>query len=310
MGATPRPDALSMYRAEVSRRRSLTAEVERDLALRWKAGDREAGRLLVEACLSYVLTIAREYRRWGAPLEDIVQQGNIGLLKAAERFEPERGYRLSTFAKFWIRAEIREYVFCNYRVVRLGSSKAERRAVRFYRKAFVDDPAALAEATGLSERRAHALMPVLAGREASLDMAPHGDGRATSDCLADGAPSPEEELCLADERARLESALKTALAELSPREQQILERRLMSDEPETLAQLGAALGVSAERVRQVEERAKQRMRGRLRALAGEVIQGAFDGRRPSPPLHGAGAQRPISTFSSTPSASGTRMATE
>lgn len=289
MGAAPRPDALSMYRAEVSARPILTAEVERDLAVRWKAGDREAGRLLIEASLSYVMAIAREYRRWGPPLEDIVQQGNIGLLKAVERFEPDRGYRLVTFAKYWIRAEIREYVMRNHRVVRLGSSKAERRAVRFFRRAFVNDPAVLAEKTGLCEGRAHALMPVLAGREVSLDAAPHGDGRAPSDSMADGALSPEEELCRADERARLECALKAALAELSPREQQILERRLMTDEPETLAQLGAAFGVSAERVRQVEERAKERVRGRLRALADDAVQDAIHGRRPSPPLHGAGA---------------------
>ncbi|UQA57205.1 sigma-70 family RNA polymerase sigma factor [Polyangium aurulentum] len=256
---------LSMYRAEIARRRISTAEVERELAIRWKAGDREAGRLLIEACLSYVMTIARQYRRWGAPFEDIVQQGNIGLLQAAERFDPTRGYRLATFASYWIRAEIRDYVTRNYRIVRLGASKAERRAVRFYRRAFVKDATALSEMTGLSEGRAHALMPLLAGPDAPLDPSPQRDG------LADSAPSPETLVCLADERARLECAVKTALDELSPRERQVIERRLLSDEPETLAALGASFGVSKERVRQVEERAKERMRGRLRTLAGEVV---------------------------------------
>lgn len=254
-----------MYRAEIARRRILSAEVERELAIRWKTGDREAGRLLVEACLSYVMTIAREYRSWGAPFEDLVQQGNIGLLQAAERFDPARGTRLATFANYWIRAEIRDYVTRNYRIVRLGTSKAERRAVRFFRRAFVRDAATLAAQTGLSEQRAHELIPLLAGPDAPIDTSPHNDGPA------DSALSPEAEVCRADEHAELTRAVKAALAELSPREQQVLERRLMADEPATLAELGAAFGVSKERIRQVEEQAKQRMRGRLRMLASEVV---------------------------------------
>ncbi|MDI1445202.1 sigma-70 family RNA polymerase sigma factor [Polyangium sp. 6x1] len=261
MSAQSQPDALSMYRAELARRRILSAEVERELAIRWKAGDREAGRLLIEACLSYVMTIAREYERWGAPLEDLVQQGNIGLLQAADRFDPSRGTRLATFANYWIRAEIRDYVTRNYRIVRLGTSKAERRAVRFFRRAFVNDATTLAAQTGLSEQRAHELLPLLAGPDAPLDTSAHNDGPA------DSALSPEAEVCRADERARLTRAVKTAFSELSPREQHVLERRIMSDEPATLAELGAAFGVSKERVRQVEEKAKQRMRGHLRALA-------------------------------------------
>ncbi|MDI3287177.1 sigma-70 family RNA polymerase sigma factor [Polyangium sp. 15x6] len=259
-----RPDALSMYRAEIARRRILSAEVERELAIRWKAGEREAGRLLVEACLSYVMTIAREYRQWGAPFEDLVQQGNIGLLQAAERFDPTRGYRLATFANYWIRAEIRDYVTRNYRIVRLGTSKAERRAVRFFRRAFARDAATLAERTGLSEQRAHELIPLLAGPDAPIDTGAQSDGPA------DSALSPEAEVCRADEHAQITRAVKAALSELSPREQQVLERRIMSDEPATLAELGAAFGVSKERVRQVEEQAKKRMRGHLRTLAGSL----------------------------------------
>lgn len=271
MGAETEASALSLYFTDLSRRRILTAEAERDLAIRWKAGDREAGRRIIEGCLPCVTTIAREYRRWGTPLEDIVQQGNIGLLKAAERFDPERGVRLASFAASWIRNEIRDYVTRNHRLVRLGSSKAERRAVRYFRRAFVRDPESLAERTGLSEQRAHALMPLLTGPEVSLDAPPQSGGWAPADFIADGARSPEDEVCLADERARMASALRTMLAELSPREQQIVERRLMAEHPETLEQLGASFGVSKERVRQVEERAKQRMAGRLRALAGELV---------------------------------------
>src|SRR5581483_8091630 len=119
--------AFSLYRAELAEQATLTPEAERDLAQRYRKGDRAAGQRLVEACLPFVMTIALEYRRWGVPMEDIVQEGNIGLLKAAERFDPERGCRLATYAAYWIRAEIREYVARGYRIVRLGSSKSERR---------------------------------------------------------------------------------------------------------------------------------------------------------------------------------------
>ncbi|EYF06396.1 sigma-70 family RNA polymerase sigma factor [Chondromyces apiculatus] len=271
MGAALDHDVLSFYRSELSRRHILTPEEERDLALRYRGGDREAGQRLIEGCLSFVLTIARQYRRWGTPLEDLVQQGNIGLLKAADRFDPERGYRLASFAKFWIRAEIREYVFRNHRVVCLGSSSAERRAVRYFRQAFVSDAALLSEKTGLSRRSADAMMPLLATPETPFDTPLHADGRPLSDSLEHAAPSPEEEMCRADERAHLESALRTVLSELSPREQQIVERHLMSDEPETLAQLGVEFGVTKERIRQVEERAKKQIRGRLQTLAGEAV---------------------------------------
>lgn len=270
-GPTLEPTASSIYRAELSRRKILTPSAEHDLAVRFRSGDREAGRLLIEACLSYVLLIAREYRRWGSPMEDIVQQGNIGLLKAAERFDPERGCRLATFAAPWIRGEIRDYVMRDHRMVRLGSSKPERRAIRFFHRTRVSDPAVLAAMTGLSEPRATELLPVLAGADVALDGTPGNDRQAPADRLADGARSPEEEVVLADTRAALHLALETIVAELSPREQHIVERRLMSDEPATLEQLGTAFGVSKERVRQIEERTKKRMRGRLHELANDIL---------------------------------------
>ncbi|AKT43999.1 sigma-70 family RNA polymerase sigma factor [Chondromyces crocatus] len=273
MGAARSYDTLSVYRGELAKRQPLTAEEERALSVRWKAGEREAGRRIIEGCLPHVMLIARQYARWGTPMEDLVQQGNIGLLKACERFEPERGHRLVTFAKFWVRAEIRDYVFRNHRVVGLGSSKEERRAVRYFRQSFVNDPEMLAEKTGVSARRAHALLPLLSGPEMPFDSPLHADGRPLSDVLTDSAASPEEEICQADERAHLESAVKTALSELSPREQQIVERHLMSEEVETLSQLGAAFGVSKERIRQVEERAMKRMRGHLQAFAGSASCG-------------------------------------
>src|SRR5262249_35195585 len=161
----------------------------------------------------FVLTIALEYRRWGTPLEDLVQEGNVGLLKAAARFDPDRGTRLASYAAFWIRAEIREHVARGYRIVGLGGSKAERRALRLYRKTREQDPRELARMSGLSEERARDLLPVLMATDMSLDDAPF-EGGAPIDRLADSARSPEEEVSLADERERLERAIERVIGEL------------------------------------------------------------------------------------------------
>jgi RNA polymerase sigma-32 factor len=259
------------YRAELAGRAPLTPEVERDLTRRFRAGDRDAGRRLVEACLAFVITIAREYRRWGAPIEDLVQEGNVGLLKAADRFDPDRGTRLATYAAYWIRAEIREYVARGLRMVRLGSSKAERRALRAYRRTLNQDPAVLSELSGLSAERVTELLPLLTAPDVSLEQPPGDDRRSPEEALADGARSPEEQACLADQSAQIGAAVARVVAELPPREQTIVQRRLMSDDPETLEQLGATFGVSKERVRQLEVGAKKRLRARLEEIAGELL---------------------------------------
>jgi RNA polymerase sigma-32 factor len=271
MNTTLERASLSAYRTQLSSRTTLTPEAEHDLAIRFRAGDQEAGRKLIEACLPFVVTIALEYRRWGLPIEDIVQEGNIGLLKAAERFDPDRGCRLATYAAYWIRAEIREYVARGYRIVRLGSSKSERRALRIYRKTHEKDPEVLAELSGLTEARANELLPLLMARDVSLERSPSEDAKAPVDRLAAEGRSPEEEACLADERAQLHTALEQVVSELSPREQRIVNQRWLTEEPKTLEQLGEAFGVSKERVRQLEERAKRRMRERLEELVGEPI---------------------------------------
>ncbi len=272
MTMIPERAAFSTYRAEVATREALTPDAEHQLALRWRKGDKEAGRRLIEACLPFVMTIALEYRRWGLPLEDIVQEGNIGLLKAAERFDPERGCRLATYAAYWIRAEIREYVVRGYRIVRLGTSKGERRALRIYRKTHERDPGALAAASGLSEERTAALLPLLMARDVSLDRVP-ANGVAPADRLASECRTPEEEACLADERDQLQRAIRCIVAELNPRERRIVRQRWLTDTPMTLEQLGVVFGVSKERVRQIEERTKRRIRERLESLTAEPVPG-------------------------------------
>jgi RNA polymerase sigma-32 factor len=263
--------AFSAYRTELANHATLTPEAERALAIRYRSGDQQAGRRLIEACLPFVMTIALEYRRWGLPMEDIVQEGNIGLLKAADRFDPDRGCRLATYAAYWIRAEIREHVARCYRIVRLGSSKSERRALRVYRKTHEKDPAVLAELSGLTEARAAELLPLLMSRDVSLERPPTDDGIAPMEKLASPEVSPEEETCAADERDYLARALRQAVSELSPRERRIVRQRWLTDSPVTLEQLGVAFGVSKERVRQIEERAKKRMRARIEEITREPV---------------------------------------
>ncbi|MBX3228978.1 MAG: sigma-70 family RNA polymerase sigma factor [Labilithrix sp.] len=259
-------DSLHAYRRSLASVQVLSREAERDLALRWAAGEQRAGTKLVEACLPFVVAIAYEYRRWGVPMEDIIQQGNLGLLKAAAKFDPARECRLATYAAYWIRAEIREYVLRAFRVVRLGTTKAERRALRAYRRTKVSDPAELAKVSGLSEERVRTLLPLLAARETSLDATMH-DGGPASERLPGNGPSPEEEAVRSEAARQAGSAVNTAVDHLDARERMIVRERFMKEEPPTLQELGARLGVSKERVRQLEERARTKLRGELAELA-------------------------------------------
>jgi len=259
-------NSLHAYRRSLANVQVLDREAERELAQRWIAGDKRAGQKLIEACLPFVVSIAREYRRWGVPLEDIIQQGNLGLLKAAEKFDPSRDCRLATYAAYWIRAEIREYVVRAFRVVRLGTTKGERRALRTYRKTKVSDPAALAEASGLSEERVRMLLPLLSSREMSLD-ASTSDTTPATERLAGSVPTPEEEAVRSEIQMQAGRAVNDAVDHLDDRERMIVKERLMTEEPPTLQELGVRLGVSKERVRQLEERARTKLRGHLAELA-------------------------------------------
>ena len=259
------PSALESYRRDIAGAGTLSADEERALARRFHAGDKKAGERLVRTNLPFVLTIAREYRRWGVPLEDLVQQGNLGLLKAVARFDPERQCRLVTYAAYWVRAEIREYVVRGYRMVRLGTTKGERRALRAYRKTGEGDPVRLAELSGLKPESAERLLPMLSARDVSLDEV-HSSGGAAMDRLASGAKSPEEFACESSRDARTRRLVANVLRGLGPRDRVILRARLLREEPLTLESLGQRFGISKERVRQLEERIKGQVRSRLETL--------------------------------------------
>ena len=262
--------ALRVYRDNLSSVKPLDRDTERELALRWIAGDKRAGEKIVQACLPFVISVALEYRRWGVPLEDIIQQGNLGLLRAAKKFDPAKECRLATYAVYWIRAEIREYVVRGYRVVRLGTTKGERRALRAYRTTQESDPVKLAAVSGMSIEKVERLLPLLMARETSLD-ANTNDMPPAVERMSGGLPSPEDTAGANEVRDRARVAVTAALRGLTDREQLIVRERMMTDEPVTLQRLGEILGVSKERVRQLEERARGKLRVQLEGLREDAM---------------------------------------
>ena len=265
MATTLSPTALDRYRASLKRVEILDAEAERDLAARWAEGDDRAGAHLIESSLPFVIAIAREYRRWGVPLEDLVQQGNLGLLKAASKFDPEKNCRLITYAAYWIRAEIRDYVVRSYRIVRLGTTRTERRAMRAFRRKSVESPQALAEESGMPLARAKQLFPLLTRGDLSLD-ATVADAPAAMDRMSYKQPTPEESVARSEAVHHVRQALESAMDALTDRERRIVEARILAEEPTTLESLGREMGVSKERVRQLEVRAREKLREQLRHL--------------------------------------------
>ncbi len=245
----------------------LDAETERSLARDYRAGDRQSGVKLIEACLPFVIRIAVEYRRWGVPIEDLVQQGNLGLLRAAEKFDSEKEVRLISYAVYWIRAEIRDYLMRSYRIVRLGTTRSERRALRAFRRESIENVAQLAARSGMPLARCEMLWPVLVQRDSSLDVTYDDASGPVIERMPSGSPTPEDLALARREGVATESAVRLALRRLDKRERRIAHARLLSDEPSTLEALGKEFGVSKERVRQLEVRVRDKLRTALSEFA-------------------------------------------
>jgi RNA polymerase sigma-32 factor len=264
MAAYATDTSSARYRSRMASFSGLTLEEEGDLADRWRGGDAAAGARLIQSNLRHVANIAREYRRWGVPFDDLMQQGSIGLLKAAQRFDPNQGNALRAYAAYWVRAEIRDYVVRGYRIVRLGTTRSERRALRAFRTSGISNVEELAERSGMPQARCRLLWPLLTHGDRSLDSSASGT-TLPRDMLRDTEPDPEN-LAMERERQRLASTrVQRALSELSDRERHIVWARMASDEPETLEHIGKRLGVSRERVRQLEDRARTKLRAMLEA---------------------------------------------
>jgi RNA polymerase sigma-32 factor len=265
------PEAgLSKYLAEVRRFPLLEPHEEYMLAQRWREhGDRAAAEKLVTSHLRLVARIARGYRGYGLPIAEVIAEGNVGLMQAVRRFDPAKGFRLTTYAIWWIKASIQEYILRSWSMVKIGAGANQRRL--FFKLRTAKSRIAALEDGDLRPDHAEQIARQLhvpaqdvvemnrrLGGDVSLNVAVGADGDAGEwqDWLVDEAPSPERVLAQAQESDGRRSALAAGLAQLAPgRERRIFEARRLADEPITLEALAEECGISRERVRQIETRA-------------------------------------------------------
>ena len=266
-------DSLQQYLAEVRRIPLLTAEEEMHLATELKAhGNIEAAQKLIMAHLRFVVHIARGYRGYGLPLSDLIQEGNIGLMKAVKRFEPEQKVRLVTFAVHWIRAEIHEYILKNWRIVKIATTKAQRKLffkMRTMKTSLgwltAEETRAIAAELNVPEREVATMESRLYSQDVALD-APAFDQDGDQDApsyaqmlMDPNQVSAEDITAQRDEDERIH-AMTTALSSLDARSRDILERRWLHEPKATLQTLAAEYQVSAERVRQIETAALKKLK--------------------------------------------------
>jgi RNA polymerase sigma-32 factor len=273
--ALPVPSAagsLETYIQTVNRFPLLTVERERELARRYRGeGDLEAARELVLAHLRVVVSISRGYLGYGLPQADLIQEGNIGLMKAVKRFDPERGVRLVSFAVHWVRAEIHEFILRNWRIVKIATTKAQRKLffnLRSLKRSLAtlgpEDVKAVATKLGVKPEEVVEMETRLTGKDIALEPAGDDDEEAFAPISYLVAEDVEPGRILEhEETARLRGeGLKRALASLDPRSRRIIEARWLSEkEAATLHDLAAEFGVSAERIRQIEAKALGKMKG-------------------------------------------------
>jgi RNA polymerase sigma-32 factor len=270
--------SLDAYLERVSRIPVLSREEEHALAVRFRRdNDLDAARQLVLAHLRFVVHIARGYGGYGLPVGDLIQEGNVGLMKAVKRFDPTLNVRLVSFAVHWIRAEIHEYVLRNWRLVKVATTKAQRKLffnLRRMKKNLAwlsaDETKAVASDLGVSAAEVTEMEQRLAARDMSFDPTPESD---EDDVYSPAAflPSPDSDPAERVEADEWESdssdRLQLAMARLDDRSRDILQRRWMTDDKATLHELADKYGVSAERIRQIESNALGKLRG-LMAPAG------------------------------------------
>jgi len=266
-------DSFEHYMSQVHRFPLLSREEETQLALRYRRdGDLEAAHALICANLRFVVKVANEYRNYGIKLLDLVQEGNIGLMMAVKKFDPERGIRLISYAVWWIRAYIQNFVIRSWSLVRIGTTQAQRKL--FFklgqaRQAIArlggdHDAAELAEQLAVRTDEIDEMTVRLGGRDASLDVElTEGDDYSLLDTLADQRQSQEELLIERESESRLSAQVGKALAVLNQRERHIVHDRILADEPKTLQQLADDYGISRERVRQLEKQALGKLKGVL-----------------------------------------------
>ena len=275
---------LSRYLTEIRKFPMLAKDQEFMLAKSWREHeDTDAAHQLVTSHLRLVAKIAMGYRGYGLPIGEVISEGNVGLMQAVKKFEPDRGFRLATYAMWWIRASIQEYILRSWSLVKMGTTAAQKTLFFNLRKAKSEISAFeegdlhpehlshIATRLGVLESEVTSMNRRLSGGDASLNAPMRADGESEwQDWLADdNAVSQETQVAEAEESTIRMSLLQEAMAELSDRERHILTERRLKDDPTTLEELASQYGVSRERVRQIEVRAFEKLQKAMRAAATE-----------------------------------------
>ena len=279
---------LSRYLAEIRRFPMLQPEEEYMLAKSWREhGDRDAAHRLVTSHLRLVAKISMGYRGYGLPIGEVISEGNVGLMQAVKRFEPEKGFRLATYAMWWIRASIQEYILRSWSLVKMGTTANQKKLFFNLRKAKSqisaleegdlrpDQVAIIATKLGVSEKEVIDMNRRLSG-DASLNAPIRQEGEGEwQDWLVDAGTSQESVLVEQEESSNRMAALKQALGVLNERERRIFEARRLSDDPVTLEELSSEFGISRERVRQIEVRALEKVQVAVKDGLARIV--AFPG---------------------------------
>lgn len=271
--ATPLKPALSAYYQQISQTPLLSAQEEKALALKvYEHQNSEAFKHLVQANLRFVVKIAFEYSRYGAQVLDLIQEGNMGLIKAVQEFNPYKDVRLTTYAVWWIRSYIQDYLLRNWSIVRIGTTAAQKKLfyrlkkeqMRFEREGISPRPKAIAMELGVDEEDVKMMQVRLAGKDLSLSPAPpseNTEGLSLSAKLADTAPLASTDLEQSEQTELFKKALDEFASDLNDeRELQIFRERMLAEKPKTLAEIGKEYGFSKERARQLEERVMKKLK--------------------------------------------------
>jgi RNA polymerase sigma-32 factor len=275
--------SLARYLEEIRRFPMLEPEEEFMLAKQWQEqGDVEAAHKLVTSHLRLVAKIAMGYRGYGLPLNEIISEGNVGLMQAVKRFDPDRGFRLATYAMWWIRAAIQEYILHSWSLVKMGTTAAQKKLFFNLRKLKGQMQAIeegdlnpeqvkeIATRLDVTEGDVVEMNRRLAGADHSLNVPLRMDSETDwQDWLVDETASQETTMAEADELHHRRSLLHRAMTVLNERERHILTERRLKDEPTTLEDLSAEYGISRERVRQIEVRAFEKLQRAMRSLDAE-----------------------------------------
>ena len=275
---------LSHYLAEIRKFPLLEPQEEYMLAKSWREHeDTEAAHRLVTSHLRLVAKIAMGYRGYGLPINDVISEGNVGLMQAVKRFEPDRGFRLATYAMWWIRASIQEYVLRSWSLVKIGTTAAQKKLFFNLRRTkgqidaledgnlTAEHVKKIADRLGVKEDEVISMNQRLSGHDSSLNAPLRGDTDSEAewqDWLADDTLDQETQLGETEELEERRTLLVAAMQELNEREQDILQTRRLSEVPLTLEELSVKYGVSRERVRQIEVRAFEKLQEAMKAAHG------------------------------------------